>query len=684
MKKSNREIRPSGGANFSVWFCILFGALLLSILTVLCISRNRYTDIVGISFLILYLIAAVSALILRRLRHESVAIHKRENIAMSMVMADTVKSIHLPFVISDEGGKIIWYNDGFLSMVGGKGSLFGAQLNEFCQISPEELVKSNPLAVNFSLGMGSDDSYIIDVGDRRFSVNSYPIRVVGKNYFMSVFSDKTDYFRLEEKQKNGEIMVGYVVIDNLDELAQYVRVSSREAASEAEAALKKWAASMNAVLREYDRDKYILFFEKQQLDKCVKDKFDILEQIRDIRLGDSSMPITVSIGISAVGATLAERELGARSALDMALQRGGDQVALRTESGLEFYGGRTKNMQKRTRVLARVIANQLLSLIATSDNVIIMGHRNPDFDSIGSCVGLARLCLHCGVSPKIVMDKSNKNFLDCSSQLLESELYRSIFVDPASAMDLVGSNTLLLIADANNMAILEAPTVAENIFRFAIIDHHRKTAEFSKTPEISYIDPSASSASELVAEILEQCLPDGALMKEESTLMLSGIMVDTKNFTRSTGTRTFAAALYLRGQGANAEVAHTFFNEDLEDFSAEAKFGSNVTIYRDFIAITTSNGTDNETGDRVAASKAADKLLTVKNVTASFALVQIGNTIHISARSAGSVNVQLILEKLNGGGHFHAAGALVASKNMKETLVKLKNAIDEYLDSERI
>ncbi len=684
MKKKRKEVRPDGSsrrANLSVWFCILLGALLLSVYTVLCIAKFERTDLIGIGFLVLYIAAAATALTLRQIHHRNSVKYRRENIAMSMVMAETIKTLRLPFVISDEEGKIIWYNRGFSLMVDNTGLLYGAQLSEFCQISPEELVKSNTLAADFSLESAPEDVYIADIGKSKYAVNTYPIRVVGKNYYMSVFADKTDLFRLEERLEKETPVVAYVVIDNLDELAQYVRVSSREAASEAETVLRKWAATMNGVLREYDRDKYILFFERQQLDKCIEDKFDILEQIRNIRLGDSSMPITVSIGISSVGETLAEREQGARSALDMALQRGGDQVALRRTSGLEFFGGRTRNIQKRTRVLARVVANQLLSLIATSDNVIIMGHKNPDFDSIGSCVGLARLCLHCGVSPKIVIDKDNKNFIDCSEALLEGDLYRGIFIEPSAALDLVKSNTLLIIADANNMAILEEPSVAENIFRFAIIDHHRKTAEFKRTPEISYIDPSASSASELVAEILEQCLPEGTLMKEESTVMLSGIMVDTKNFTRSTGTRTFAAALYLRGEGANAEIAHTFFNESLEDFSAEAKFGTNVTIYRDIIAITTSTGSGNETGDRVAASKAADKLLTVRNVAASFALVLIGNTIHISARSAGAVNVQLVLEKLNGGGHFHSAGALIPGKNMKETLIRLKTAIDEYLDS---
>jgi c-di-AMP phosphodiesterase-like protein len=381
---------------------------------------------------------------------------------------------------------------------------------------------------------------------------------------------------------------------------------------------------------------------------------------------------------------MAEVEHNAQTALDMALQRGGDQVALRGEKGLEFFGGRTKNIQKRTKVLARVIAGQLLSLIATSGNVLIMGHRNPDFDSIGACVGIARLCMHCGVSPKIILNTDrealNTAFGSCSERLLELDAYKDIFISSSAGMDLIRSDTLLIIVDANNFAILEEPTIAEKANTIALIDHHRKTAELSKEPAINYIDPSASSACELVTEILEQCLPVGTLTNEESTVMLSGIMVDTKNFTRSTGVRTFAAALYLRGEGGNAEIAHTFFNEDFNDFSAEAKFGTNVMIYRDTIAITTSAGSGSG-DDRTAASKVADKLLTVKNVDASFALVHINNVIHISARSNGAINVQLILEKLNGGGHFNIAGAQVPSKDMKETLERLKIAIDEYLDN---
>ncbi|MBO5306140.1 MAG: DHH family phosphoesterase [Clostridia bacterium] len=681
--KKQPYVENSGTLPFRL--CVVLGIVLLALYTILCTIEGVPHDIVGIVFLVLYLTAALFAFF-RRARYRSRRnLRKLEAISMSTAMAQTIQSIGIPFVLTDDDGKIVWYNEGFSHIVNRQSALFGINLTEFCQLSPPELVKSTKLAIDFhteTQGEGHESGSVTKVGDRTYLARSYELHVAGKNYFMTVFSDISEYQALSELHKKQEPVVAYVVLDNLDELAQYVRVSSREAANQAETVLKQWAEDMNALVREYDRDKYIFVFSREALKECVKDKFSILEQIRDIRLGDSSLPITVSIGVSGLGETMAEREQNARTALDMALQRGGDQVALRDENGLEYFGGRTKNIQKKTKVLARVIAGQLLNLIASAGNVIIMGHRNPDFDSVGASVGLARLCMHCGVTPRIIIDKNNGNFKDCSAALLENDLYRDIFIDAASGMDLIRSDTLLIITDANNFAILEEPAIAQSIPNVAIVDHHRKTAEFKHTPLIAYIDPSASSASELVAEILEESLPVGTLLKEEATVLLSGVMVDTKNFTRSTGTRTFSAALYLRGEGGNAEIASSFFNEDIEDFNAEAKFGSSLTIYRDNIAITTSMGTENTEGDRIAASKAADKLLTVKNVSASFALVVIENAIHISARSDGSINVQLILERIGGGGHFNLAGARVPGKNMKDTLIRLKAAIDDYLDAQ--
>ena len=687
--KAKKDVRDSQQVTVSTWLCILCGVVLLTAFTVVSITEVIPPQVVGILCLCIYITFAAVTFAINRSYHRKKKRRVAENAALNSVMTEVIHGIDQPVVITDPNDRIIWYNNAFYGITQKRGTLFGVSLTEFCQSSPEELAKYNPSFVEpesdlRTLVTEQSDAekgcVTTDMKGRKYDMRSFGMRVAGKNYFFSIFSDTTDLWNLRAQKEAETPVAAYIALDNLDELAQYVRVSSREAANEAQVVIKSWAQELDALMCEYERDKFLLVFEKQKLLACVENRFDILEQIRNIKLGDSSMPITVSMGISYVGENMTEREHNARTALDMAFQRGGDQVALRGENGLEFFGGRTKNIQKRTKVMARVIAGQLASLISRADNVIIMGHRNPDFDSVGACVGIARLCMHCGVPPKIIIDKNNQNFRDCSARLLETEEYRDIFVDAATGMDLIRSDTLLVIVDANNFAILEDSAIAENIESIAIIDHHRKTAELGREPVLNYIDPSASSACELVTEILEHCLPVGSLMKEESTVMLSGIMVDTKNFTRSTGTRTFAAALYLRGEGGNSEIANTFFNEDFDDFSAEAKFGSNVTIYRDSIAITTSMGTGSPS-DRVAASKAADKLLTVKNVDASFALVLIDNTIHISARSNGSINVQLILEKLNGGGHFNIAGAQISGKNMKDALLRLKGAIDEYLDN---
>ena len=289
--------------------------------------------------------------------------------------------------------------------------------------------------------------------------------------------------------------------------------------------------------------------------------------------------------------------------------------------------------------------------------------------------------MFCGVDCKIIVDKANQSFRICTEKLLSHPDYADMFIDRAEAVDLLSPSTLLIIADANNFSIIEAPEIATNAKTIYIVDHHRQTTELPETVvNPPYIDPAASSACELVAEILEQCLPAGALHSEEANVMISGIMVDTKNFTRTTSTRTFGAALYLRGEGANTEITRAFFDEEFENYMAEAKFGTDVKIYRDSIAITKSDGTDNGY-DRVAAAKSADRLLTIRSVDASFALVRVGDVINISARSNGKINVQLILEKIGGGGHFDVAGAQLEADSLEKAEKLLRDAIDDYFDN---
>ena len=352
---------------------------------------------------------------------------------------------------------------------------------------------------------------------------------------------------------------------------------------------------------------------------------------------------------------------------------------MKNEVGTFYFGGRTKSQQKRSGGQSRVIASKLCAMITSSTNVVVMGHSNPDFDSIGACVGIAALAMHLGVPVKIVANTQSESFKACTGRLCDLADYRNIFVDAVQGLDQMEFGTLLIIVDANNFRILEAPEISANAFNIAVIDHHIKKEEFENPPKLTYIDPSASSACELISEILEFSIPVGTLRKEEANVIMAGIMVDTQNFTRTVGTRTFAAALYLRSAGASPEYARTFFEQGIDDYHSEALFGTNAEIYKDQIAITASEGTGSQ-GDRVAAAKAADKLLSVKNVNAAFALVVIGNTVHISGRSNGKINVQIILERIGGGGHFDVAGAALSDSTVVAAKEQLLKAIDEYMN----
>ena len=520
---------------------------------------------------------------------------------------------------------------------------------------------------------------LVAIGDQKYRVECHPLQSKGRQYYMVLFNDITELTEISQRYHNDLTAIAYIVLDNLEEIAQYVKVSYQSEARQVESILKDWAAELGGMIREYDRNKYILLLSREMVASCIKNKFEILDAVREIHIGEDNMPITISMGVATTGETMAQRERDALVALDMALQRGGDQVVLKNETGNYFFGGKTKSQQKRTRGHSRIIANRLCSMISSAPNVLVMGHSNPDFDSIGACVGIAALCFHLGVDVKIIADTECDNFKACTARLTNLADYKNIFVDGVTGLEKSSFGTLLIIVDANNFSILEAPEVAANSFKTAVLDHHIKKEEFEHEPQLSYIDPSASSACELISEILEQSLPEGTLRKEEANILMAGIMVDTKNFTRTVGTRTFAAALYLRGAGASTEYARTFFEEAFEDYLAESHFGAEARIYRDQIAITSMEGSGSA-GDRVSAAKAADKLLTVRNVNAAFALIRIGTTVHISARSNGSINVQLILEKIGGGGHFDVAGAAIADSELETAQQLLTDAIDQYFE----
>ena len=315
-----------------------------------------------------------------------------------------------------------------------------------------------------------------------------------------------------------------------------------------------------------------------------------------------------------------------------------------------------------------------------ASNVIVMGHKYADFDAFGACIGLARIAMHCGSRVNVVVDESNRSLIDSREIIDGEEDFRGVFVDKSVGQDLLQTGTFVIVTDLNDLNMAEAPDIAFNAGTLAVIDHHIKKFEFEKAPDIEYIDPSASSACELVSEMLEQILPNDALTYSEANLMLSGITLDTKQFTRNTGTRTFSAAMYLRDRGADPVVVTSLFRESFDDYKREANFRGNVEIYRRNFAITdVGENIETDATYRIIAAKAADNLLKVEGIQASFAVVKLGDTVHISARSTGAVNVQLIMESMGGGGHFDGAAVQLQDKSLAEAIGDLKQAIDTFL-----
>ncbi|MCQ2385738.1 MAG: DHH family phosphoesterase [Clostridia bacterium] len=574
-----------------------------------------------------------------------------------------LSDISQPAAICDETGTVLWANAAFYAARGSEDGV-GVKLGELCpKVGAEDLFLENINAA--ALG---DGIY-------RYEFASVPGNEREK---LVLFSDVTALNEYTGRVKEEKTAVAYVAIDNVEELLQYVQEKFRSAVSEVETILMDWAVSMNGIIRLYERDKYIMLFDYRHLEECVENRFAVLDSIRNIRVGDG-IPVTVSVGVSCAEGSLTYREEMAKSALDMALQRGGDQVVYKYDGGTECYGGKTKAVHKRANVKARVMGSQIAACVGKADNVVIMGHCYGDYDSFGAAVGMARFCMFFGTKVNIVANRSSSSLRSCFDLIDRVPDYDDVFVSNSEAAVLVTPKTLLILVDVNNFPHTECPKLMGMTNQIIVVDHHTQTSDFPKEPILAYIEPSASSASEMVAEILEHNLTTKRLLKEEADALLSGILLDTKQLSHNTGTRTLGAAMFLRGEGADPADIGDFFKSDVEELMGEAKFFSHIIVYRESLAIAVCDGEADESYSVIAA-KVADKLLTGKGIRGSFALVVIGGKVRISARSDGTLNVAKILEELHGGGHFDAAGASLEGQALEIAVQKLKLAIDKYIE----
>ncbi|HYE09557.1 MAG TPA: DHH family phosphoesterase [Patescibacteria group bacterium] len=648
-------------------------------------DTNLYLWIIAVSVLIIGIfdyrlgIAGILVLIYLVVHNMRTATRKKEelrlyveNLSESVDTATKNAILNLPFplVIVDEEGFINWYNTLFVNIFEGEYILDKRLSSYLGAVDLGRILKN-----------GTEEFKYVNVKDRYYDVYCNLINLkensTERNIIIMYLVDKTDFIAVKNKYHDERIVISLLQVDNYEEVLKDVEELAKPAViAEIDRRIKAWASLSNASIQKYSNGEYILHFTYHQLMEMEEKRFDILDSIREINAGNRT-PITISIGVGVNGKTIAELQRFSHSAMDIALGRGGDQAVVKDNDKLSFYGGKTKAVEKRTRVKARVIAYALKQLIEQSENVIILGHEMPDLDCLGSALGIYRCCKNLNKDVKIVINKVNAAIANLWNELEEDEEYNDAFIGSQDAILNCTKNTLVVVVDVSRPGFTECKQLLEKTEKVVVIDHHRRGTEFIDNAVITYIEPYASSTSELVTEILQYMFEKSKIKQIEAEALLAGIFIDTKNFSFQTGVRTFEAASFLRRVGADTTLTRQLFQDDMETFLTRAEVVKSATMFKNNIAI--SRIPSDAKYPALVAAQAADELLNIKGINASFVLSQVNGDVFISGRSLGDINVQIVLEKLGGGGHLTVAGAQLLGLSINDGISKVKAAIEEYL-----
>ncbi len=569
--------------------------------------------------------------------------------------------IPLSVAIVDDGNKIVWYN------------------NEFARCFEEEAVYGSSIDVITKLSFDKllgKDGYEIKYKNCYYKVYAtIPKEEDAKEVYMIYFADITRLRTLEIEKRMSQPVVMLFIIDSYEEIfGGSTESETANVTVQIDKLLEDFVNGTSGILKKQSRDRFWAVVEEKHIRALIEEKVKILDKVREIQVNDR-INVTLSIGIGRTGKTIAESEAYAKQALDMALGRGGDQAAIKTDNGFEFYGGVSMGVERHTKVKTRIIANSLMEAIEAAESVYIMGHRNSDLDSVGASVGLAAAIRRLGKEAYAVIDKNTTLSIQLYDYLNEKDR-SGIFSAPSAAVEKFSENSLLIIVDTHNPKIVDVPELLEAAKKLVIIDHHRKMVNYIDTSMIFHHEPYASSASEMVTELLQYFGDAGKITSFQAEALLAGITLDTKNFTLRTGVRTFEAAAFLRKLGADTVNVKSMFANSIQSYKQKTEIVSSAWVYKG-CAIAVAEKSNEET--RVVAAQAADELLGVADVSASFVLSKTGSDeISLSGRSLGAINVQLIAETLGGGGHQTMSGAQFKGMSIDEVNEKLKAAIDKY------
>ena len=619
------------------------------------------------------LLLIIYSMIIRRRREKQLAAYI-ESVTYDTENAknNTLMNFPLPiavFRLSDS--RIVWGNEMFFEMSGSSGGRLDASISDTVP----------GFTGKWLLEGKSQYPTLLEVKGRKYQLHGNIIRSEKSDEtsaFMGItyWVDVTEYDQVREEFANSRPVVGTIVIDNLDELVknqpERIKNDLRDAVEEM---LGSWAEERRAILRRYDRDRYFTIFESRYLDSLREEKFAILEQAHGV-VSPAGVNATLSIGLGTEGATLQETMQFAQVATELALSRGGDQVVVKNRLNFDFYGGRGAEVDGRTKVKSRVMATTLCELIRDSSRVLVMGHRFADLDALGAAVGVCCLARKFGVRANIVIDQEKNAAKSLIAALHRQPEYRDVFMTGTEAMLRADGRTLLVVVDVNRPERVEDPDLLASCNRVAVIDHHRVAATYIQNAALAFIEPYASSACELLTEVLQEVAESGDILKIEAEALLVGIVLDTKSFTLRTGERTFDAAAYLRRAGADTIYVKKLLQNDMEDTVARYRIMQEAELYRN-IAI----AAPEEPQSRIVAAQAADELLNISGGEASVVVApDEKGDIFASARSIGDINAQILMEKLGGGGNRSAAAAQFPGSDLETVVARIRAAIDEYLD----
>ena len=573
-------------------------------------------------------------------------------------------------VFRPDTGEVIWSNEDFLQLAGVREHLF--------EMKVEDAVPHFP--TSWLLEGKSRCPERVEMNGRRFQVYGSLQRAKGRSaqglVATTYWVDVTESDSLREKYSATRPVMALIQVDNYDDLMKACPDTQRSAIlAQIDEKLGQWAEGVGVLIKT-QRDHYLFLFEEEHFEHFAAEKFAVLDSIRAVKVAEGLNP-TLSIGVGKDADSMAELYKGANLSLEMALSRGGDQAVVRTKQDFSFYGGRTKTTEKRTKVKSRVMANALGELMEDAKQIYIMGHSYADMDALGAAAGLMCIARKRRRKAQIIIDQDNNAAQLVLAQLRKLPEYAGAFVDKQEAFLRLQPGTLLIVVDTNRPDFVEAPQVLESCNRVAVIDHHRRAASYIENAALNFHEPYASSASELVTELLQYLCEPSEVLREEAEALLAGIVLDTKHFTLRTGGRTFEAAAFLRRAGADTTDVQRYFQNDLSDVVKRYDVLRRAEILPSGIAVA---AIPEDGVDRVAAAQAADELLTLRGVKASFVLCRKGAGVILSGRSLGEVNVQVILEALGGGGNSTTAGGQIAEGDVAEVRAKLLDVIEAYFE----